>query len=501
MPQVKISTQAAVLRPTPGSESRNSSDSSRGAVSVQSRSGWSPSRSRIAWIRGAFCLREAAGADRLLDLVDRRVADLLPGREALAQRGEGAVAVAVVGVLGEDGLDQLGDRVAVRLVDRLPVHLPQPVADRPHPPLVGSLPGSRARDPHRARPYGSRRWRRRSKRGSSVDGVRVFYRRVPGEGTPTVYCHGNPTHGEDWLPFMERGGPSIAIDMPGWGRSDRPDPARFDYSMYGLSAFLERCLDELGVGARKLVVHDWGALALIGAQRRPELVEKLVVDQRGAAAARLPLALGRPDLAPPAARRARSTRPTTRASMALLHAPGARRPQPDAARVRRHDLAALGQGHAGGRSSPSTATPTPTASPPPARTSAGSPARPWSSGATATPTCRPEFAEAYAARPAQRRARARPGRRPLALDRRPDGHRPRPRLPRLDAELFAPVNARITIGSGVARVLPRSAPAAQRLGRPRPPDRASWSASTSPTRPCAASPTASAPWRWPTASR
>ncbi len=71
--------------------------------------------------------------------------------------------------------------------------------------------------------------------------------------------------------------PAIAIDMPGWGRSDRPDPTRFDYSMYGLSAFLEKCLDELGVTKRKLVVHDWGALALIGAQRRPELVERLVV--------------------------------------------------------------------------------------------------------------------------------------------------------------------------------------------------------------------------------
>ncbi len=110
-----------------------------------------------------------------------------------------------------------------------------------------------------------------------VDGVRVFYRRVPGEGTPVVYCHGNPTHSEDWLPFLERGGPAIAIDVPGWGRSDRPDAARFDYSMYGLSAFLERCLDELGVTRRKLVVHDWGCIALIGAQRRPELVEKLVV--------------------------------------------------------------------------------------------------------------------------------------------------------------------------------------------------------------------------------
>ena len=110
-----------------------------------------------------------------------------------------------------------------------------------------------------------------------IDGVRVFYRRVVGEGTPTVYCHGNPSHGEDWVPFLERGGPALAIDMPGWGRSDRPDPARFDYSMYGLSAFMERCLEELGVERRKLVVHDWGGLMLIGAQRRPELVERLVI--------------------------------------------------------------------------------------------------------------------------------------------------------------------------------------------------------------------------------
>jgi pimeloyl-ACP methyl ester carboxylesterase len=110
-----------------------------------------------------------------------------------------------------------------------------------------------------------------------VDGIEVFYRRVPGEGTPVVYCHGNPTHSEDWMPFLERGGAALAVDMPGWGRSARPDPERFDYSMYGLSAFLERCLTELGVERRKLVVHDWGGAALIGAQRRPDLVEKLVV--------------------------------------------------------------------------------------------------------------------------------------------------------------------------------------------------------------------------------
>ena len=108
-----------------------------------------------------------------------------------------------------------------------------------------------------------------------VDGVRVFGRRVRGEGVPAVFVHGNPTDSADWLPFMAAAEPALALDLPGWGRSGRPRD--FDYTMDGLAAFLDRCLEALEVGERKLVVHDWGALALIGAQRRPDLVVRLVV--------------------------------------------------------------------------------------------------------------------------------------------------------------------------------------------------------------------------------
>jgi pimeloyl-ACP methyl ester carboxylesterase len=110
----------------------------------------------------------------------------------------------------------------------------------------------------------------------TVDGVRVFCRRVSGDGAPTVFVHGNPTHSEDWVPFLERmSGPAIAPDLPGWGRSDRPRD--FDYTMHGLARFLDRCLDELEVREHRLVVHDWGVLALIRAQREPETVLGLVV--------------------------------------------------------------------------------------------------------------------------------------------------------------------------------------------------------------------------------
>lgn len=111
-----------------------------------------------------------------------------------------------------------------------------------------------------------------------VDGVRTFYRRRGGDGPPVIFVHGNPTHSEDWVPFLERlGSPAVALDLPGWGHSETPDASRFDYSMHGLAGFVDRFLDALGVGEHSLVVHDWGVLALIGAQAAPGRVRRLVV--------------------------------------------------------------------------------------------------------------------------------------------------------------------------------------------------------------------------------
>jgi len=111
-----------------------------------------------------------------------------------------------------------------------------------------------------------------------VDGVSTFFRRVPGAGPPAVFVHGNPTHSADWLPILERmRGPALALDLPGFGRSDRPDPAVFDYGFRTYARFFERFLEEVGVAEHSLVVHDWGGLALVAAQRRPQLVSRLVL--------------------------------------------------------------------------------------------------------------------------------------------------------------------------------------------------------------------------------
>jgi pimeloyl-ACP methyl ester carboxylesterase len=111
-----------------------------------------------------------------------------------------------------------------------------------------------------------------------VDGVSTFFRRVPGDGPPAVFIHGNPTHSADWQPFLERShGPALAFDLPGWGRSARPSPAEFDYSMDGLGRFVGRFLQRMAIGDYSLVVHDWGAVGLIPAQEEPERVRRLVI--------------------------------------------------------------------------------------------------------------------------------------------------------------------------------------------------------------------------------
>ena len=99
----------------PRSQSSDSSPS--GAVSVIA--------GRIDLIRADLTFEMPPGRIASSICVDRRVADVLPAREALAQGQVGDVAVAVVGRLRQDGQDQLGDRVPVGLGQRDAVHEPQ----------------------------------------------------------------------------------------------------------------------------------------------------------------------------------------------------------------------------------------------------------------------------------------------------------------------------------------------------------------------------------------
>lgn len=111
----------------------------------------------------------------------------------------------------------------------------------------------------------------------TVDGLKIFYRQAEAQtAAPVLYVHGVPTHSADWLPFLERTG-GIALDLPGFGRSDKPSPQDFSYSIFGYDEVLRPFLDAVGLDRFSLVVHDWGALALYTAAALADRVESVVV--------------------------------------------------------------------------------------------------------------------------------------------------------------------------------------------------------------------------------
>jgi pimeloyl-ACP methyl ester carboxylesterase len=102
-----------------------------------------------------------------------------------------------------------------------------------------------------------------------IDGTLVSWLREPGDDPPVLYVHGVPDSADLWTPFLERTG-GIAVDLPGFGRSGKP--ADWPYSLAGYAAFLPAFLDHLGVGRVRLVVHDWGGVALTLGERIERLV-------------------------------------------------------------------------------------------------------------------------------------------------------------------------------------------------------------------------------------
>ena len=110
----------------------------------------------------------------------------------------------------------------------------------------------------------------------NLDESPVFYRSsAERPDVPVLYLHGIPTSSDDWVEFLDRTG-GIAPDLVGFGRSGKG--GHLDYSLAGLTGFVERFLAEIRVDAVRLVAHDWGvAIGLALARRHPERVQRLVL--------------------------------------------------------------------------------------------------------------------------------------------------------------------------------------------------------------------------------
>lgn len=118
----------------------------------------------------------------------------------------------------------------------------------------------------------------------SIRGVRTHYLEV-GEGPRLVLIHGGGSGADAWgnwrdcLEGYARNFHVFAVDMPGFGESDRPNPAEFDYGQTMRNTHMADFIDHVSGGTPVFVIGNsmGGATALGVTIDRPELVSKLVL--------------------------------------------------------------------------------------------------------------------------------------------------------------------------------------------------------------------------------
>jgi pimeloyl-ACP methyl ester carboxylesterase len=119
----------------------------------------------------------------------------------------------------------------------------------------------------------------------TIDGVKTPIAQGGPKGAKdaVVFVHGNPGPSEDWDELAPRAAEFarvLTMDMPGYGRADRPRD--FDYTIAGYARHLEGILKATGVDGVHLVTHDFGGpWALQWALEHPGRVRSITLINTG----------------------------------------------------------------------------------------------------------------------------------------------------------------------------------------------------------------------------
>ncbi|SEF36134.1 Pimeloyl-ACP methyl ester carboxylesterase [Amycolatopsis pretoriensis] len=112
-----------------------------------------------------------------------------------------------------------------------------------------------------------------------VGTARLHVRRTPGpDGVPAVYVHGLGGSSTNWTDLAALLAPvagGTAPDLPGFGYSE-PE-AGFDFSLQAHAEVVARHIEDVGAPVHLLGNSMGGAIALLIAERRPELVKTLTL--------------------------------------------------------------------------------------------------------------------------------------------------------------------------------------------------------------------------------
>jgi haloalkane dehalogenase len=121
-------------------------------------------------------------------------------------------------------------------------------------------------------------------RYADVDGLRLHYV-DEGSGRPVVCFHGEPTWAYLYRklarPLMDAGERVVAVDMPGFGRSDKPIDRRW-YTFDRHFEYVSSVLARLDLQDATVVVQDWGgAVGLRWAVENADRVGRLAILNTG----------------------------------------------------------------------------------------------------------------------------------------------------------------------------------------------------------------------------
>jgi len=112
-----------------------------------------------------------------------------------------------------------------------------------------------------------------------LDGTGIHYVDEGHGGRPVLMVHGNPAWSYMWrnlIPSISSGHRALAMDLMGFGKSDKPNPTLHDFPHH--ARIVSEFIQSLGLRNLVLILHDWGGpFAMQYVVRNPQNLAGLII--------------------------------------------------------------------------------------------------------------------------------------------------------------------------------------------------------------------------------